>query len=520
MQRLVIALTSLLVLAGGAVVAGYLFVFAASPDRTARAVPEGATLYATVYLQPSAGQRMNLGELLGRVPGFADEAALEGKIHEITQRLLGEAGIDYEANVRPWLGNQVAVAVRPGAGLDPAEADVFVLMGVRDPPAVREALERELSAAGAELTSQTYQGVGIRAGSDTAYAVTDDLLVLARDVAGVQDALDADANRAPSLADSADFAAALRALPADHVGAAYLDLEGLSAAASDGLPLDGYSSLALVLVIEPDGLRLVGRAPFDADRASEGARHAFALSSEPSSLAEWMPADTQAEVVVFGLSSTIAAIEDQLGATPGLEDAAAALAQLRALAALGLGIDVDGDLLPLLDREAGLAVTGLEDGAPHGQLLLRPADPDTAAGALGRMRDALAERGADIDEREEGGVTITTLALAEVGSVSYAVSHGIVVLALDADGVVAALEANADGASLADNPAYRAAWQLAGDRGGNEAYLDIGSVVDQVDTLVELTEDGRDILRATGALGMTAPARDTTTEIHLVITAR
>ena len=88
MHRLVIALTTLLSLTAAAVVAGYLFLFAAQPDRAAEAVPDGTAFYATLYLQPSTGQKLNLAELMSRVPGFSDRDALDQKIHEITARFL------------------------------------------------------------------------------------------------------------------------------------------------------------------------------------------------------------------------------------------------------------------------------------------------------------------------------------------------------------------------------------------------------------------------------------------------
>ena len=86
MKRLVIGVTGLLSTAGIIVLAGYLLVFSASADRAARAVPADAAVYLNIYLEPSAGQRMNLYGLIGRLPGFADPATLEQKIHDVAQR--------------------------------------------------------------------------------------------------------------------------------------------------------------------------------------------------------------------------------------------------------------------------------------------------------------------------------------------------------------------------------------------------------------------------------------------------
>lgn len=519
MHRLVIALTTLLTLVGVVVVAGYLFVFAASPDRTARAAPADSVAYAMMYLQPSTGQRMNLAELLGRMPGFADQAALDQKIHEIAQRLLADAGFDYEADLRPWLGDQLAIAAG-GSGLATGQPAVVALISVTDPGQAEAALERMAAADETAYRAEAHRGVAVMVSPDSAYALLDDLLVVSDAAAAVRAALDADADRAPSLADEPAFSTAMGRLPADHLGVAYLDLAGLGQAADAGEQLAGYDSLAVALVVERDGIRVAGSAPFDADAASVAAREGFALASEPSSLADWMPTETQAEGVVFGLAQTFEAFEEQLGTTPGLEDAAEALVQLRVIAAFLLGINIDTDVLPLLDREAALAIAGLDTDQPRGQLLLRPGDPEDATGALERLRDALSGRGAAVDERDESGVTITTIELQDVPAVSYAMRDGVVILGLDPADVVAALQANADGTSLGTSERYRDAWELAGDRGGNELYLDVASLVDRMGELIDLPADGRDILHEIGALAVTVPAREDAIEFHLVITVR
>ena len=68
MRRLVPAVTGLLTVVGIVVVVGYLLVFAAHPDRAARVAPADTAVYLNVYLQPSTGQKLNLFELVGRLP--------------------------------------------------------------------------------------------------------------------------------------------------------------------------------------------------------------------------------------------------------------------------------------------------------------------------------------------------------------------------------------------------------------------------------------------------------------------
>ncbi|HEX9635328.1 MAG TPA: DUF3352 domain-containing protein [Candidatus Limnocylindria bacterium] len=519
MQRLVVALTTFLALMAGVVVAGYLLVFAAAADRASRAAPAGSSLYGTLYLQPSTGQKMNLAALLGHVPGLADAASLDQKLHEIAGRLLGEAGLEYEADLRPWLGNQLSIAVEAD-GTDPAAASVTLLVAVKDPVAAGAALDRIAEDLGAAGDPESYEGVEMTIGPEGAWALLDDLLVVANDAAAVRAALDADADRAPSLADDTAFVVAMRRVPADHLASMYVNLRGLAGAAGAEEQLGGYSDASLALVVEQDGLRLAGNAPFEADAASASTREAFALASEPSSLAEWMPGDTQAELVVFAVGQTFAAAEEQLGVTPGAGEVADAIDQLRGLATLFLGIDLDEDLLPLFDRETALAIGGLQDSEPSGQLLLRPADAGAAQAALDSMRDSLRERGAAVDEEEAEGVTITTIDVPQVGQISYAMQDGVIIAGLDPDHVAKALSAAADGTTLGASARYRSAWELAGVRGGNEFWVDVAAAVDAGGDELGVTGDVRDILLAIDALAMTAPARDAMSEFHLVLTAR
>lgn len=517
MKRLVIGATGLLSAAGIVVLVGYLLVFSASADRAARAVPAGAAVYLNFYLQPSTGQRMNLYGLIGRLPGFGDPATLEQKIHDVAQRLIGEAEIDYEADIRPWLGNQLALAITPGDTLadDP---HLLLLAAVRD-AAAEESVDRVMSRGGATFSAEVHRGITVKIGDEVSYALLDDLLVIGDSAGQVRAAIDADADAAPSLADSSGFGMALRRVPADHVGSIYVDLRALASAG--GIEqLGGYSTAAMALVAEDAGLHLVGDAPFDDAEAVDAAREAFALGSEPSSLADWMPADTTAEVVLFGLRQTIVALEEQVAESPALEEAAAALNQLRALAAIGLGINLDRDVLTLLDREVSVAIGDGAGGQPAMQLLLRPSDPAAASESLGRMRDALAQRGSRVATQPAGQIEITVVDVPEIGQIAYALTDGVVILALDPDDVAAILAVRAGGQTLSATRGYRDAFGLAGTRGGNEAWVDVAGAIEAAGEMLEIDDQTRGILLRIGAFAVTAPTHDNRLEIHAVLTVR
>ena len=517
MRRLVVASTALVTILGVVVIVGYLLVFSTSADRAARAAPADSGLYVNLYLQPSSGQRMSLDALIARVPGFSDPANLDTKLHQLAQQLLGGIGVDYAADVRPWLGNQVAVAVSLKSGSSGPQA--LLLVACKNAALASAALPRVLAHRGGPFAAQQYRGHSVMVGGASSYVVLDDLVVIGQTAAAVRGALDADENIAPSLADSSVFRSAMEQVPSDHLASAYLNVASLAQLGAENA-LGGYSTAALALIAESGALHAVGQAPFDPGRASASGRAAFALGSEPSGLADWMPAGTHGEVVMFGVQQTLVALEAQLRADPTQTDAVQAINQLRALAALGLGINIDRDLLPLFDREAAVALDRVSTTTPHGSLLLRPSDPEAAQAALDRMRVALVQHGAQVTSRREAGVDITIAQVPQIGTVAYAITEGVIVIGPDGDAVAAILTAHTSGNTLGGSDAYRQPFQIAGGRGGNELWVDATGLIQLTSEIFDLGTEPRDILNQIGALIITAPTHDDRLDIHAVLTVR
>ncbi len=516
MHRLVVALVTLIGLTGAAFVAGYLLLFSASTDRAALLAPANSAFYVNVYLQPSTGQQMNLAGLIGRLPGFADDASLDEKVDQVVQNLLGSTGIDYRGDVKTWLGDQVALAGWPSED-DPVDPRTVVIAEVKDRAAAETAVASLAGDAGETFSAEPYNGVDLQVGSTASYAFVGEMLVIGPTPASLQPIVDVHAG-ADSLANRADFRATMDALEPDHLAAAFIDLAALADTAGFSDQLPGMSTAGAVLVAEEDGLRLSGSAPFAESRVNPSARAGFALGGEPSSLVDWMPQDTLAEVVIFGLRQTLEDAEAAMGTVPEGQEIGSMLDTARALAAFGLGIDLDGDILPLLDREVGLAITGFDGALPSGQLLLRPEDPDAAAASLASLTDALAGVGGTARTEMVGTTEVTILGLPDTGEVAYAIVDGIVIIGLEADDVGAAIDAHETGAGLGSSEAYTRTFDLAGTRAGNEAYVDVGAILDLVGDPAALPADARDILLQLGAFGFTAPSRDDQIEFHAVLT--
>ena len=65
-----------------------------------RYVPQDTVVYGELRLDLPGDQRQAVAEFLSKFPGFADQAALESKIDETLDRLLGEASDGSRATPR------------------------------------------------------------------------------------------------------------------------------------------------------------------------------------------------------------------------------------------------------------------------------------------------------------------------------------------------------------------------------------------------------------------------------------
>ena len=312
----------------------------------------------------------------------------------------------------------------------------------------------------------------------------------------------------------------MASLPADRLATAWYDLRPTiqQAAASAAPDSAGFSTLALALRAEEAGFRVTAQLPVDPGSAGAAVRDALAAGAQVAQLANAMPADTEVAAMFFNLRAALQRAETEVKARD--QNVGSTIDQLRGLAAFGLGINIDNDLLPLLDGEVGVSVSGVTD-QPHGVLLLRPTDAGAASTALDRIGQALSSRGMSVDRTDVAGATVVTATVPQVGAVSWADANGLVVLGLAADDVKAALEARAGSQTLDTVARYRDAFADA-ERGGTEVYVDLKSLMPMLLAAAgeSLPAESRDILAHVEALGLTSPARDGRFEFHLTLTIR
>ena len=194
------------VVAGGAVIAGGAWAatsFFATGSQPAEALPASTIAYFSVDLDPSGGQKIEAIKTLRKFPGFTDKINLQTD-DDLRERVFEEItssggceGLDYAADVKPWLGSRAAFAAVDLGEAQPA------------PVGVIQVTDAGKAEAGVAKLVDTCGGTGgggsdAGAGSDVGGWVVDgDWMVLAETTEIAQQVVDAAAGS--TLADDASY---------------------------------------------------------------------------------------------------------------------------------------------------------------------------------------------------------------------------------------------------------------------------------------------------------------------------
>jgi hypothetical protein len=136
-----VAVASVLILGG--VTFGAYSVLNDGGSQPAEAVPSNALAFARIDLNPSAGQKVDLLNLLNRFPEFEETTGISGENADLREHLIEEmlqdSGCDltYEQDFKPWIGDRAAFAAVP---VDDTAAPVISIQ-VKDEAAARNAVD-------------------------------------------------------------------------------------------------------------------------------------------------------------------------------------------------------------------------------------------------------------------------------------------------------------------------------------------------------------------------------------------
>jgi hypothetical protein len=446
-----------------------------APDDDAIAlVPDDALAYLHANLDADTEEYSDLAALAGKLPLFSDQiaqralAALAGS---------GASSIDFDHDIRPWFGGEVALAVLDDSGKpDPVE-----LIEVSD----ADGADKFAAQVSAGTTTAKQVGGFLAIGSSTGVAAISDT-----------------ADGGNSLGDDSTATDVIDELPDHRVADAWLSPDGISSlivgsrsTLSSLTPLlaPGASEGAAVSVgtsDDGDSFELAVRSSLDPKRAKSAPGFFAAFPAFEPKLPERLPAGSLAYLGFAAPGDTVRALLEQAGSeAPGIADA---FDQLTNQLHHQSGLDVTGDLVDALGDEAGLTLgaTSSEGSSssagqpfPYLTFVSSGVDEDKLREALAALQAPLGDVSSD---QQIAGVDAHTLQISQTVAITYAILDGLAVAATSPDGVAAV--AASDGGGLADDDRYTAATDGFADEVSLIGYVDFHDLVGLAEQL-GLAED-------------------------------
>jgi hypothetical protein len=496
------------------------------PPSTAAAklVPSNALVFLNVSTDPDRDGVKQAVALGGKLPAFR-------AVRSTIERRLGsrQGPINFARDVRPWLGDEAALAVLPTSG---TVSESEIVLDVRDRSKAESFIKR---SAGGSSTAK-YRGVAIhRYGTVATAFVSGDLVIAPEPV--IHGAIDRSKGRGDSLATAKLFQQAYDGLPAGRVVDVFVSRDGVHRLLA---PAGGVLGLAGTVVDQP-ALEAVGasvtatgaKAQLDVHTAlDETLAKATPATFKPFSpqLLGDVPSGAVAYLGLAGLDRAAGRLLALAGAS-GVNGAGLAQLGARARATLErrAGVDLDRDVLSVLREEAALVVLPAVP-APTLAVVAKTPDEKRTREALAKLQLPLARlfappstgagQAPTFQDRDIGGVDAFQLRLTPTVELDYAVFDGKLVIATSLAGIRRIKDHKQ---SLTDDAAFRSVLSSRPSTVTSLVFLDFGQLL----SLSERTGLGqdpaylavRDDLHRVRAVGMTTSAGkdETTAEITIAL---
>lgn len=453
-------------------------------DHAIGLVPDDALAYAHANLDRGGDQFEAAQDVAARVPTLAQQA-----INRLESMLPGPDGgpVDFDRDIAPWFGGEVALAILPAGGRAAQEVQ---LLGVADTDGARRFAD---SIASGGVHSRDIEGVELQVDRrGLATALVGDFLAIGAQ-SGVRAVIDVDrgADGTESLAADPDAGGALGALPAGRLAEVYLSKDGIarlvaergSALATLAPVIDPGASkgAAAALVANDDGLGLNVRSILDPARVPAHGGFLSALPRFEPSLPGSLPADSLAYLGIGDPGETIGSLLKEASASePGLAAIAGELTKsLKAVGDVGL----ERELGPVLGEEGALALEPSGRGGtqtPIPVFIGSGIDESRAGEALARLRRQVAKAlgsGADapgFKRRSFGDVAAYSLAVSPTVELTYAIVGQTLVIGTDPAGVRAVIDG---GPGLDQSEPFRGATAGLPSEVSTLGYLDLGGLI-------------------------------------------
>ena len=439
-----------------------------SGESLARLAPASSIFYFEAAIRPEGDREADVDRMIKK---FAPDQDLDKLL---TRALQGSSDeLDYSRDVKPWLGERVAVTLTGLSAVEDGEPDFAAIMETTD---VDKAMATLRQSAEGTLADRSYNGVEYLFDSADKFAggIVEENLVVA-----TEPALRAvvDATKGDGLDENAEYAKVSDAVDEDALALIYGDLgkvfDAIKSSRQDTedaqqfegvrelLDRQGLKTFAAGLTVTDTSVKLRAATP-----VTDGGQ-----GDAPAETMAALPAGSWAALGLGDLGKSLSDALDGLKAVggPGL-NIQSGLDQLERQA----GIDVQKDLLSWMGQ-SGLFLRGTSLTDIGGALVVQSKDPAATKAALAKARTIVA--GAGLPARDLRGRGIDDGFSVSPGNAPVEVFAALAgerfVLAVNRASLDAAINPTR---KLEDDDAFKAATEQLGDGLKPRFFLDFPKV--------------------------------------------
>src|SRR5688572_29426935 len=159
-RRTALIAAAAVVVALGATGAAAMRLMAGSDAKLLERIPASADAAFSVYLDPAAGQKVNLLRMVTAIPDVGNEQKLRDRVNEALDESLAELGLSHRD--LDWVGSQVAGYIDFQAGI--GEPTGALMVAVDDDKGASAAVDAFVKAAedrGETITVEDHDGVSV-----------------------------------------------------------------------------------------------------------------------------------------------------------------------------------------------------------------------------------------------------------------------------------------------------------------------------------------------------------------------
>jgi hypothetical protein len=394
-----------------------------APMASAKIVPDEAVMASFISTDSDAWEQLEKF-------GTPEAQKLIGQnLKDFQQKLLTENQVDYEKDVKPWVGS-VMIAMLPPSNVKPVQQttpaqatppNTLLVVGIKDKNSALQFANKMKSQAGVKSVESDYKGVQISEfsgkGSPTYTAVVNDHLVIAPQKHLVEQAIETSKGQ-PSFASKPeastvlekkidlknqiasiylpDYASAVQQLAASNPNASPIPPQTLA-------QLKQIKSVVAGVGVDDLGLRLKAVANLDPKAPT------LEYKTTSGKVVSQFPTETFALISGGNLNQYWTQISNQAKTDPNTD---AAFNQFRQQMKVATNIDVDQEIFGWMDGEFALGTVSVDQGlfaqlGFGGVFVFDTSDRKTAESTLAKLDDLAKRNYLSVGQRDVQGKKIT-----------------------------------------------------------------------------------------------------------------